>query len=206
MQEFLMNDKNILWLISVIITVVGYYIYIKDIFYWQNRPHFYSWFVCSLTTIIIYFIQIWNNSWAWTWAVLFTALIWFLIAGISVFRWTKDITKSDTVSLILAFFAIWLWLINENPLYALILLVAIDIFWYYPTFRKSIVNPFEENYVMYALSIFKFWIAVLALNQITLESSLYLISNFIILFFLVALIFFGRKLFVHDDIKKKKIK
>ena len=125
--------------------------------------------------------------------VLFTAIISLLIAFISVFKWTKDITFWDFVSLIFAFVAISLWFFVENKLFSLVLLVLIDIFGYYPTFRKSYKNPFEENYMLYLLSIPKFGLAILALNEITLITSLYLFANFFILFLLVFLIVYRRK-------------
>jgi len=196
MQYFLENSKEIIGIISVLITFIGYYIYIKDIFYWQNKPHFFSWLVWGVITMIIYFIQVQDNSGAGSWVALFSGLISLLIAWISIFKWTKDITFSDKVSLFLAFIAIWLYVFNENPFWALILAVSIDIFGYYPTFRKSFKSPFEENYTMYALSILKFGLAIFALNIITFENSLYLTSNFIILFFLVAVIVLRRKNYI----------
>ena len=196
MVEILSNKKLIFWIISAIITIIGYYIYIKDIYFWENKPHFYSWFVWWLITIIIYIIQIQHNSWNGSWVALISWIMSFVIAWISIKKWTKDITFSDTISLFLAIISIWLWFITDNALYSVILLVAIDIFWYYPTFRKSIVNPYEENYMLYLLSIFKFWIAIFALNVITMETSLYLFANVIILFFLVWTILFLRKLII----------
>jgi len=191
--DFFTDYKNIIWIISVILTFIWYYIYIKDIFYWKNRPHFFSWFIWWIITLIIYAIQILGDSWAGSWMVLFTAIISLLIAFISVFKWTKDITFWDFVSLIFAFVAISLWFFVENKLFSLGLLVLIDIFWYYPTFRKSYKNPFEENYMLYLLSIPKFGLAILALNEITLITSLYLFANFFILFLLVFLIIYRRK-------------
>jgi len=193
MFNFFSDYKNIIWIISVILTFIWYYLYIKDIFYWKNRPHFFSWFIWGIITLIIYTIQILQDSWAGSWMVLCTAIISLLIAVISFFKWTKDITKSDIFSLFLAIISIFLWLFIDNKLYSLILLVLIDIFWYYPTFRKSFKNPFEENYLLYLSSIPKFGLAILALNRITLLTSLYLFVNLLILIFLVFLIIYRRK-------------
>ena len=196
MLDFLTDYKNIIWIVTIILTFWGYYIYIKDIYFWKNKPHFFSWFIWWIITLFIYIIQISWNSWAWSWMVLITLIITFIIAFISIFKWTKDITFSDLVSLILAFVAISLWFFIEDKLFSLILLVLIDIFWYYPTFRKSYKNPFEENYMLYLLSIPKFGLAIFALNEINLITSLYLFANFGILILLVFLITFRRKLLV----------
>jgi len=197
--NWILSDEKILfWIISVALTIIGYYIYIKDIYYWQNKPHFYSWFVWWIITSILYIIQIQHWWWAGAWVALISWIMSFVIAIIAFTKWTKDITKSDTISLILAFISIWLWIGRENVLYSVLLLVAIDIFWYYPTFRKSIVNPYEENYMLYLISIFKFWIAIFALNTITIETSLYLAANVIILFFLAWTIIFLRNLIIKD--------
>jgi hypothetical protein len=103
MLEFLLNEKNIYWIISIVITFVWYYIYIKDIFYWENKPHFYSWIVWWIITMIIYFIQVKSNSGAGSWVTLFSWIMSLFIAIISFFRFRNNITTSDTVSLILAF-------------------------------------------------------------------------------------------------------
>ncbi len=193
MLSFFNDPKIFFWIISVILTFLGYYIYVKDIYFWENKPHFFSWFIWWLVTLFIYFIQISWDSWAWSWTVLVTLIITFLIAFIAIKKWTKDITFSDTISFIFALFAIALWIFIEDKLFSLVLLVLIDIFWYYPTFRKSYKNPFEENYMLYLLSIPKFGLAIFALNETTLITSLYLYANFIILFLLVFLIVFRRK-------------
>ena len=201
MVEFLnlllLDEKLLFWIISVALTLIGYYVYIKDIYYGQNKPHFYSWLVWWIITTILYIIQVKNWWWAGSWVALISWIISFIIAIIALKKWTKDITKSDTISLILSFISIWIWIGTENALYSVLLLVAIDIFWYYPTFRKSIVNPYEENYMLYLISIFKFWIAIFALDTITIETSLYLVVNVIILFLLVWTIVFLRNLRVN---------
>ena len=153
----------------------------------------FSWFIWWIITLFIYIIQISWDSWAWSWMVLITLIITFIIAFISIFKWTKDMIFLDLISLFLAFVAISLWFFIENQLFSLILLVLIDIFWYFPTFRKSYKNPFEENYFLYLLSIPKFGLAIFALNEVTLVTSLYLFANFWILLVLVSLIIFRRK-------------
>jgi hypothetical protein len=193
MLDFLLDYKNIIWITTVTLSFLGYYIYIKDIYFWKNKPHLFSWFIWWIITLFIYIIQISWDSWAWSWMVLITLIITFIIAFISIFKWTKDITFLDLVSLILAFVAISLWFFIEDKLFSLIFLVLIDVFWYFPTFRKSYKNPFEENYVLYLLSIPKFGLAIFALNEITLVTSLYLFANFWILLVLVALIILRRK-------------
>ncbi len=189
----MLDYKIIIWIISVLITILWYYIYIKDIFHWKNRPHFFSWFIWGIITLFIYIIQFSWNPWAGSWVILFTLIFTFFIAILSLFRWTKDITFSDLISFSFALIAIGLWFLIADKIFALLLLVLIDIFAYYPTFRKSWKNPFEENYILYLLSIPKFWLAILALEKINLITSLYLFVNFIILFFLVFLILFKRK-------------
>ena len=198
MNWILSDEKLLFWIISVALTLIGYYVYIKDIYYGQNKPHFHSWFVWGIITAILYVIQVKHWWWAGAWVAWVSWVMSFVIAIMALHRWTKDITKSDTVSLMLAFISIWLWFFTDNVLYSVLLLVAIDIFWYYPTFRKSIVNPYEENYMLYLISIFKYWIAIFALDTITIETSLYLVANAIILFFLVWTIIFLRNLIVQD--------
>jgi len=118
--DILSNSKNIIWIISVILTIVWYFFYIKDIYFWNNKPHFFSWFIWWIITLFIYLIQISNNSWAWSWMVLISIIMTFFIAFISMKKWIKYITFSDKISLFLAIIAICLWFFVDDKIFSLI--------------------------------------------------------------------------------------
>ena len=201
MIESLLNYKLLFWIISVIITLIGYYIYIKDIYFWQNKPHFYSWLVWGIITIMIYIIQVEHNSWSGSWVALITGIMWFIIAIISLKKGTKDIIISDIITLLLALLWILLRYYLELSIYSVILFVLIDVFLYYKIFIKSIFNYSTENYKVYLLPILKYLFAIFALNTITLETSLYLMTNTFLLLSLVLTIVF-LKLFIIKEWKR----
>jgi len=77
------------------------------------------------------------------------------------------------MSLVGAGLALILWLVTENALVAIILVTIIDLFGFFPTFRKSFYKPQEETVIMYFLAGVKFLISIFALENYSLITYLY---------------------------------
>jgi len=66
-----------------------------------------------------------------------------------------------------------LWAVVKTPLYSVILVTVADFFGFIPTLRKTYFRPYEETLSTYALSGAKYGIALFAMNNISLITSLY---------------------------------
>lgn len=153
------------WIISVIFSFFAYSIYYKSIFSWETHPHLYSWLIWWIISVTIWVIQFNDNAWIW---VINTFFVWFLclwIAFLAMKKWDKDITISDKVYLWLGLLSILLWIFIQNPLYSVILLILVDIFWFIPTFRKLFKNPYGENVFPYFLSFLGYSFSILSLSN-----------------------------------------
>lgn len=158
-----LDYKTILWVITVLMIIVGYGKYMIDTWKGITTPHVFSWIIFFILWVISFLIQYGDGagpgSW-WTFAGFSTALIIILLA---LRQGDKNITKSDQISFILWIVAIAAYILIKNPIYALILLIIINIFAFYPTFRKTYYKPWEETLLAYILAGIRSTISIFAM-------------------------------------------
>lgn len=168
-----MLDKPTFGLIASIITIIAYVPYINDIFKNKTRPHFFSWFVWTILTAIVFLSQLFEGGGAGSWFLGVTVIVCLFISVLSLKRGTKDIQPIDWICMIGALVSIVFWIITKTPLLSVIIVTTIDILAFFPTIRKSYYNPYQETIVFYFLNITKFIFGVLALEKYSLITTLY---------------------------------
>jgi hypothetical protein len=82
----------------------------------------------------------------------------------------------------------FLWYSTHTPLASVILITVIDMFGFYPTFRKSYYKPNEETISTFMLSGIAFLIAIIALQKYSVVTWLYPASLVIMNLGLVGLL------------------
>ena len=165
--------KMILGIIAVIIGILGYVPYVRDIFRGKTKPHAYTWLTWSILTWIGFYGQVLNNGGAGAWVTGITAILSLFIFILALKWGEKNITFSDKLSLFGAFIAMFLWSFISNPLSALMLVIIIDAFGFFPTFRKSYHKPMEETVITFFVNGLKYVIALFALDSYSLMTYLY---------------------------------
>ncbi len=86
---------------------------------------------------------------------------------------TKNINKSDVIMLVIALVAIIIWWKVNNPIYAVLLVVLIDIVGYGPTIRKTYKHPESERMLPWLLGAGNMFFAILALESYSLLTVAY---------------------------------
>ena len=190
----MINIRFTLGIISVIVALLGYIPYFRDIFRGKTKPHAYSWLVWSSLTWIAFTGQILNKGGAGAWVTGFTALVCLTIFFLALKKGEKNITSSDKLSLLGAGFALLLWYVTSDPLFSVILVIIIDALGgFYPTFRKSYNKPQEETIITYFLSGLKFAIALMALQSYSIITYLYPIFLVLINWTFVVMLIIRRR-------------
>lgn len=150
-------------IIAVVLVIVGFYPYVRDILKRKTTPHLYTWLIWGITQ---------GTATAASWygggkfgAISFAVETFPVIAifCLALRYGTKNVTKSDTILLIVALLAIVVWWQMCNPLIAVLMATAIDAIGYIPTFRKSFVNPWGET--------LSFWAIMAIVNVFIIASS-----------------------------------
>lgn len=182
--------KEIIGIVAVILTFVGYIPYIRDTIKGKTKPHIYTWFIWGLVTAIAFGLQISANAGPGAFTTLAAAIVCFIIFGFGIRQGERDITTSDTVFLVLSLVALVLWLFAKQPVLSVILVSTIDMLGFIPTIRKSWHKPHEETLISYQTNTLRFGLAIIALNHYTLVTALYpvtwVFANGLFSFYLIA--------------------
>ena len=165
--------KELVGIIAVVLTFVGYIPYIHDTIKEKTKPHIYTWFIWGLVTTIAFGLQLSASAGPGAYTTLAAAIVCFIIFGFGLRQGNKDITRSDTIFFLLSILALALWLFADQPVLSVILVSTIDMLGFIPTVRKSWHKPFEETLISYLMNTFRFCLALYALDHYTLVTVLY---------------------------------
>lgn len=168
-----MDYKTILGVLAIVIGIIGYVPYFKDITRGKTKPHAFSWLVWGILTAIAFVGQLTDKGEAGAGVTGFTALVCFTIFLFALRKGNKDFPLIDWLSLGGAGLALLLWFLTDSPLMAIILITIIDALGFIPTFRKSIKKPSEETMFTYTMSGLKFVFGIIALNHFSVITVLY---------------------------------
>jgi len=172
-----MSDaKTIIGAVAVALTFIGYFPYFRDIFRHKTLPHVFSWLVWSVTTGIVYALQVTAGAGPGAWVTLCLAAIMVLIFLLSLRQSDKHIKAADVVFLGLALVALLFWLVVQQPVVSIILLCTIDILGFAPTLRKSWNEPYSETLSFYVITTFRHAITFFALSEYNIITYLYPIA------------------------------
>jgi hypothetical protein len=168
-----MYGKELIGYLSILVTLFGYTHYFVSIFKGRTKPHAFSWMIWGFLVSVAFYAQYINKAGPGAWATGFVAVICIAVAIIAMFRGEKDIKKSDWISFICALTIIPVWYLTEDPLPALVIAMLIDMFGYYPTFRKSYYKPYEETIVAYVTGILQVSLSLSAMEHYSLVNITY---------------------------------
>lgn len=152
---------DILGALSVVIGVVSFLPYFRDIYRGTTKPHPFSWLIWGVLDSTVFAAQVVKGAGAGSWATAVTLVFTFIIALVSFNRGEKRITIIDWLCLLGGLSGIALWFFTSDPWNAVIIVTLTNSLAMIPTLRKSYLRPREETMSTYALAILK-WIPALA--------------------------------------------
>jgi hypothetical protein len=194
-----MTIKELIALTVIAIVCVNSYVYVRAILRKEIRAHIFTWIIWFLTQMIGASAQLAKGGGAGTWPMFFGGIVCLVIAGLSLFyHGERNITRSDWIAFLGTLAAIPLWLATDNPLWASLLVTLIDAAGIYPTFRKSWINPYEENLFLFATATLNFALVVCALENYSLTTVLYPASMIFTHGALTAMLVWRRKVIVRQ--------
>lgn len=160
-----MDQKTLLAITAIVLAIIGYYPYFKDILKNKTKPHAFTWLIWATLNGIAFWAQISHGGGAGAYAVGFTSLVTFAIFVLSLQKGEKNIKTFDWFCLFGATLALIIWAITNQPLISIILITAIDIIGFLPTIRKSIKRPYEETLSTYIVGLIKYLLVIFALSN-----------------------------------------
>lgn len=166
--------KEVFSFIAIVLTLAAYFPYIQSIHTGQTRPHFFSWLIWGLTTLIVYLAQLQAGAGVGAWPVLVSGIITFYIALQGYLKRDDIVIKPvDYLFLTLAILSIPLWYLTANPLWAVIIVTSIDVLGFAPTLRKAYVSPEQEDSRFYLVFAIRCGFVILALETYSVTTILF---------------------------------
>lgn len=174
-----MTLHQIMGLFAVLIGAAGTVHYYIGIFKRDIHPHAFTWMIWALTTWIIGIAQYSDGGGVGAYVTILSGAVATCTAVLALKFGRRDITRSDWISFIAALFTIVLWYVTSTPLYTVLLLILIDMFGFYPSFRKGYIKPWEEGAFLFGAVSIKFLLTVFALEHLSIITALYPLMLFV---------------------------
>lgn len=189
-----MFEKELLGLIAALIAVGSKIPYVIAIYQGRKKPHIFTWIIWTITTAIIFLGQFLDGAGAGAWSTAMGTLICITIVILS---YRKNpyllITRADWLSLFAAVGSVALWALTQNPLWAMIILVAIDVIGYFPTLRKAYALPDEECGWIFFWQNVKHVFSIAAMHNYSVITLMFPVTIFIMNALVPIVIVMGKK-------------
>lgn len=187
--------KETLSLIAIAITLAAFIPYIREIFRGSIRPHIFSWVIWGATTLLIFLAQLEDKGGAGTWPIGVSAVITIGIAYLAYMkRADVVVTRTDWVFFIAALSSLPLWYLTSDPVWAVVLLTAIDVTGFGPTVRKAYWFPYSESLLFFTLFTLRNVLVMLALENLTVTTLLFPAVMLVICLFMITMIAYRRRI------------
>lgn len=173
--------KESLGILAVAISIIGILPYLLDTIRGKIKPHFISWLIWSIITIIAFLGQMEKGAGSGAWVTGAMGVTNVVIAIFAFKNGTRNVTGMDKRLFIGTLLAIALWVLIEEPLIAILAVIAIDASAVYFTVKKAFKHPKSENAILFYSNLAKTVIAIIALQQYNIVTVIYpvyqLVSN-----------------------------
>ncbi len=166
--------REILGAAAMVLTFVIFIPYIRSIRAGRTKPHVFSWVIWGLGTAVVGFAQLAGGGGVGAWPIIVSGFITLYIAWLAwAHRADTSITRIDWVFFVTAVSAIPVWVVTSDPLWAVVILTAVDLIGFGPTFRSAWANPHTERAGFFGLAALRNLLVILALERLNLTTVLF---------------------------------
>jgi hypothetical protein len=162
----------------------------------KAKPNIVSWSLWGLTALIAFAAQLCQGGGLAALVTLAIAAGPLAVTAAAVLKGGQNLrlTRLDVWCLVLAFAGIILWVRTDDPLLALVMSIAADIFASMPTVVKSYLTPHTESAAAYSLSVISMIVTLLTVRQWNVMSWAFPLYILVINLTLVTLIVLPKRL------------
>jgi hypothetical protein len=170
--------RNLLSVIGALVAVSSAIPYIANTMRGQTRPNTVSWLTWMFLHVIATFAAFSSGA---IQTAIFTsaaALSTGVIAAISLRFGVRRYTRFDMICQLLSVVGLGIWLLTDKPLFAMIIVMAVNLIAALPTIRHAWNEPDRETWQTFALSVIASTITLVAIAQYNFISLAYPIYFF----------------------------
>jgi hypothetical protein len=165
--------KEIFGVIGTGFMMAGYVPYLLALWRRRAKPHTFSWLLWGTINGIICAVQITQDAGPGAWAAGVAATFNIGIGLYAIRHGERNITRGDWAIFLTVLAALPLWQLTKDPMWSVILVSVIDTLAFIPTVRKSWHRPHEEVAMTFALGVFGFAFALMALKNYSFANVCY---------------------------------
>jgi len=189
-----MTIKLIFSSLAIIITFIAFVPYIFSTLTGEVKPHVFSWVIWGATTFVVFLAQLQDNGGMGAWSIGLSGVITVFIAALAFVK-KSDITVThiDWLFFIMALVSLSFWYFTSNPLWAVVILTAVNILGFGPTIRKAYAFPHDENITFFFLFIIRNTLAIMALENYSVTTMLFPVAVNIACLILILMVNYRRK-------------
>ncbi|MED5423317.1 MAG: hypothetical protein VX740_07745 [Pseudomonadota bacterium] len=180
--------------LTVLVSIIRYGTYFISIFKRETRPHLFSWVNWGLIISIGAYAQLKLGGDFSAYMLLFVGLTCWFVAFLALFYGEKDIKRSDWVAFLAGLALIPVWVVTKDPVLTLILIICIDILTFYPTVRKTYVDPSSEPPVSYFWAGMRYFFILLTVPEFSFTVLFYPLFLMVTEWGFMAFIFWRRRI------------
>jgi len=162
-----------LGLLTVLIAILSYSFYFRDMFKGKTKPHTLTWLIWGLLNTFIFMQQLTHGAGPGAWVTAVAGFANLLIFVFSFKYGERRITIIDWICLIGAAILLVLWLQTSDATLSVMLASLIFVVGFIPTIRKAWSKAHEETAITFALNSLKFFIALFALGSVSIVTAFY---------------------------------
>lgn len=169
-----MTLKELFTVLGLLLTLVAFIPYLRDILRNRIRPHVFSWVIWGLTTFVAFLAQISAGAGIGALPIGLSGLLTIAVAVLAYLkRADLRITRLDWVFFLAALSALPLWFFTADPTAAIVVLTTVDMLGFGPTLRKVWQQPHTESIPFYSLFLFRSLLVVGAVSEFSLATVLF---------------------------------
>ncbi len=189
-----MRNKELLSAVAIGLTFVAFLPYIRSIIKDEIQPHVFSWVIWGITTFVVFLAQLEGDGGAGAWPTGVSGIITFFIALLAYLkRADVTITRADWAFFIAAVSSLLFWFLTSVPLWAVVILTAVDVFGFGPTVRKAYAFPDSESVFFFALLTVRNLVSIMALEYYSATTVLFPAVIAAACMLLIAMILYRRR-------------
>jgi len=159
---------------AILLTFIAFIPYIRSIHQDKTKPHVFSWLIWGSTTFIVFLSQLADKGGVGAWPIGVSGVITLYIAFLAYAKKSDiNITKLDWFFFLVAMSSLPLWFFTSDPLWAVIVLTAVDVVGFGPTFRKAYLNPFDEHVTFFTIMVVRNFVSIAALEHYSFTTVLF---------------------------------
>jgi|SRR5580765_5365799 len=178
---------------SGVVNTIGLIPYIRDIFLHKTKPERATWWVWFVLAVLALYAQ-WQAGATWSLGITVANILGCgLIAVLSLKYGYGKFHARDTISLVAAGVGVGIAHYIQSPLFALLIIVGVDLAGFWLTLYKSWVAPHTETLVSWVLAVVASALALAAVGDWNLARLIYPLYLFAGNILLVVLIIYRRK-------------